>query len=330
MSCPAAAARQWLAAAKAVFRSTRSNSDVERDRGLALVGGSGQGSSPRKARKRGRPIGSRLQRSILARVDVAPVASSDAAPSAPSLAAESAAPFDTHAPALLALTIEGEQCLQEVLTGDGARHTYAHRKAMAMVSLAIEDMYASAQRELIVQVCRDIARGQAHGVLFCLTRAYDETPLKCRVLERTADATSASSVAADLVELQKTTAKIVAHFRGFALLVKYRNEDGSFTYHRIAGQLPTRLKVVANQTQRIVEELLRQFRMLDADLRTVIEQAFPRRLVISCADSHASNIASERGDDAEDIGWHHLQCRCFIHRVDTAEKKGAPTSSHRW
>jgi hypothetical protein len=121
--------------------------------------------------------------------------------------------------------------------------------------------------------------------------------------------------------MEKVTAKVFSHFRGFALLAKYRSADGSETFHRIIGQLPTRLKVVGSQKQNVVQELVRQFRSLDAGLRTIIEQAFPRRMILSCADSHASNLAAERADLADDQGWHHVLCRCFIHRVDTAEKR---------
>jgi hypothetical protein len=53
--------------------------------------------------------------------------------------------------------------------------------------------------------------------------------------------------------------------------------------------------VVGSQQQCVVQELVRQFRSLDTGLRTIVEQAFPRRMILSCADSHASNLAAEKG-----------------------------------
>ena len=53
----------------------------------------------------------------------------------------------------------------------------------------------------------------------------------------------------------------------------------------------------------------------------IIERIFPRRYVLSTADSHGSNAAAEGADEFVHNRWHHAYIRCEIHRCDTAETR---------
>jgi hypothetical protein len=187
-----------------------------------------------------------------------------------------------------------EQATVETWEGKVVDATHLRHKAVAMTAGHLRDMYATSTTAFLRSIWRDIEAGEAKGIVFILTRMCDKTPTKRRVLDCGDDAMS--SFAADATAYETMTAKLVAHFRGFAALVSYVEEDCSGTYHRVTGRMPTRLHVVSKQTKEVFAKLLRQFRALDADLQARLEAYFRRRLVLSTADTHGSNVAAERHD----------------------------------
>ena len=242
-----------------------------------------------------------------------PPASSDAAPASSDAAPASSDAAGGALPKVLPVPTTADQAVvDQVLQGKHPVENHTHRKARSMAAEIIEDLHKSCRRDLLLDICKDVSCGKARGVAFLLTRMYDETPLKCRVLDPGGRGPSSDAGGA----VEKITAKVVAHFRGFALTVAYGP-----TYHRIVGQLPTKLRVVDKQTLPVVHEMLRQFRSLDTEIRDAIVDAFPRRAVLSTADSHQSNVGAEHRDAGEHAGWTHLFFRCSIHRVDTCEKR---------
>ena len=87
------------------------------------------------------------------------------------------------------------------------------------------------------------------------------------------------------------------------------------------GQLPAELKAMDRQTKEVVFALLQHFRALSPTAVQIIEPIFPRRYVLSTADSHGSNAAAEGADQFVHNGWRHAYIRCEIHRCDTAEAR---------
>ena len=132
-------------------------------------------------------------------------------------------------------------------------------------------------------------------------RTFDETPEKATVLE------VRSSSHADVeqagphdkkVEREATVAKIMAGFREFSMLLAYHTNggQGQDEYVRRSGSLPTMLTAVTNQKAEVVWAVLQRLRYLRADTLKLINDTFVRRVHITLADSHSSNILAERAD----------------------------------
>ena len=122
---------------------------------------------------------------------------------------------------------------------------------------------------------QDVLEGAARGMMFALTRAYDETLQKSNIIcvpgssvatARALDhrfsrvtspetlcpehiargSTAASSDAAfrlpasaAAIVQSRQSAKVMMHFRWFAMLVAYNQDDGTESYVHIYGQMPS-------------------------------------------------------------------------------------------
>ena len=131
---------------------------------------------------------------------------------------------------------------------------------------------------------QDIQEGAARGIMFALTRAYDETLQTSKIIcvpgssvatARALDhrfsrvtypetlcpehiacgSTAAGSVAAfrlpasaAAIVQSRQSANVMVHFRGFAMLLAYKQDDGTESYVHIYGQLPSELKALDAQT----------------------------------------------------------------------------------
>ena len=80
--------------------------------------------------------------------------------------------------------------------------------------------------------------------------------------------------------------------------------------------------------------MLKRLRHIRAATLQVINNTFARKVHVSLADSHASNILAERAgkhtfamegrppsSPTGKQGWHHMSVRCRMHRIDTCEKR---------
>ena len=262
-----------------------------------------------------------------------------------------------QASSVAALEPRDEEALRAVWSGAKMGHnvkTYAVEKATFLTSAAVQANYWAQFNSLLKSVDQDIQERTARGIMFALTRTYDETPQKLKVacvpgnsvataraldmrFSRVTSAdtlcpahiTDASSVAATFpgpasaaaIVQSRQTAKVMVHFRGFAMLLAYKQDDGTDLYAHIYGKLPSTLKAMNAQTKEVVFALLQHFRALSPTAMQIVERNFPRRYVLSTADSHPSNMASERADQFIHKGWQHTYIQCEIHRCDTCETR---------
>ena len=140
-------------------------------------------------------------------------------------------------------------------------------------------------------------------------------------MDASSDAAHRPPASAAAIVQSRQTAKVMMHFRGFAMLLAYKQDDGTYLYVHIYGQLPSELKAMDAQTKEVVFALLQQFRALSPTAVQIIERIFPRRYMLSTADSHGSNAGAEGADQFAHNGWRHAYIRCEIHRCDTAEAR---------
>ena len=197
--------------------------------------------------------------------------------------------------------------------------TYASQKALVLGAGFLEEAYYAALLTLVRAVAAEVIAGHARGLIWVQTRAYDETPMKSRVLNAASQPSKFAGSAGEIESI--SAAKVVAHFRGFGFVLAYRNQDGQDTYHHVVGRLPTKLMVVTRQKKAAVLALLQRFRALEDEVEQAVAQVFQRRVVLSTADSHSSNIIAEEADGNLSPGCAHEHLRCTIHRMDTCEKR---------
>ena len=94
-------------------------------------------------------------------------------------------------------------------------------------------------------------------------------------------------------------------------------------YALIRGSFPTILHTMSKQKAPVVLEVLQRLRRMRATTLALINQTFERKVQLTLADSHPSNIKAERADAQleKTSGWKHTSFRCRMHRIDTCEKK---------
>ena len=322
-------------------------------------------------RPRGRPRGTRVHRDLRAEAEL--VWRAQPAPVHPAnpevgknLAAARAAARETRLavavePAQTRLEPKDEELVLDILQGKTVVTTEKGReaKAVALLGASVRVEAWSEFNGLLADIGKDIDEERCRGVMFALTRAYDETPQRAVVRARPSSASSsllalsnrhvatlpgeeillrgigeplqdaassdaaviAAIVAGGNVVTARSSARIMAHFRGFAILLAYQTEGGKEEYISLRGSLPPGLMAVDRQTKEMLAALLPAFRSLAPSATALVERCFPHRYVLSTADSFSSNVGAEHVDEVVHEGWKHTYIRCEMHRVDTAESR---------
>ena len=159
---------------------------------------------------------------------------------------------EVQASSVAALEPPDEKVLRQVWSGakiGGDAKPYAVDKATYLTSAAVLAESWAQFNTLLMDVDQDIEEGAARAVMFALTRAYDETPEKLKVMcvpgisvataralgsrfsrvesaetlcpahcaVEAASSDAAPRSAAAIVQ-SRQTAKLMVHFRGFAML----------------------------------------------------------------------------------------------------------------
>ena len=322
-------------------------------------------------RPKGRPRGTRVHRELRAEAELAWRARP--APLHPAnlevgknLAAARAAARETRLavppePAQTRLDPKDEELVLDVLRGKTivTKEKGREGKAVALLGASVRVDAWAEFNGLLADIGRDIDEKRCRGVMFALTRAYDETPQRAVVRARPSSASSsllalcnrhvaalpgeevlirgigeplrdvASSDAAIVAAIAaggsvvkaRSSARIMAHFRGFAILLAYLTEGGKEEYVSLRGSLPPGLTALDRQTKEMLAALLPTFRSLAPSVTALVERCFPHRYVLSTADSFSSNACAEHVDEVVHEGWKHAYMRCEMHRVDTAESR---------
>ena len=322
-------------------------------------------------RPKGRPRGTRAHRELRAEAELAwrsrPAPLHPANPEAgKNLAAARAAARETRLavppePAQTRLDPKDEELVLDVLQGKTivTKEKGREGKAVALLGASVRVDAWAEFNGLLADIGKDIAEKRCRGVMFALTRAYDETPQRAVVRARPSSASSsllalsnrhvaalpgeevlirgigeplrdaASSDAAVIAAIAaggqvvtaRSSARIMAHFRGFAILLAYLTEGGKEEYVSLRGSLPPGLTALDRQTKEMLAALLPTFRSLAPSVTALVERCFPHRYVLSTADSFSSNACAEHVDEVVHEGWKHAYMRCEMHRVDTAESR---------
>ncbi len=142
---------------------------------------------------------------------------------------------------------------------------------------------------------------------FAWARMYDETPS----IFRTHSVQPSGELIADTA-----TAKVMACLSKFVLV--FRTAGG--THHVVRGSIGNRLASLVDLSGPVVKESILHNMWIPRGTQQLIEDLFPRRVLIRMTDLHRSSIAAERAISRELARWASSLFRCSLHRVRTAER----------
>ena len=181
---------------------------------------------------------------------------------------------------------------------------------------------------------------------FTLFRMYDETPEKFRTVTASGSSVEADSCTAKVLACQREWCMLLACRRSASQLtapgestalpdgfgLHDTSDDSVSEYTAVWGVLTTSLVPIQNQTAEVLLTATLRKAWLPPGCQALVEDIFPRRILVSTTDMHGSNVKAERataaklaGDrprlPANHHGWHCLQVRCEMHRSHTCELK---------